>query len=91
MVPRVNPFRTARRLDDAVFGPPETTRGFVANLLMGLHPAMAPVWIAVALACLGAVIWRLASGHALQAVAPAMLGLVGAASAIASWRTRPSR
>jgi hypothetical protein len=85
----VNPFRTARRLDEAVLGRPETTRGFVANLLMGLHPAMAPVWVAVALACLVAVIWRLASGHAFEAVAPAMFGLVSATSAVASWKTRP--
>lgn len=33
--------RLARRIDDAVFGRPDTTRGFVSNLLLGLHPGLA--------------------------------------------------
>jgi len=38
----------AKKLDDRVFGSSSSTRGFVFNAVSGLHPALAPVWFAVA-------------------------------------------
>ena len=41
----------AKQLDDAVLGPSDSTRGFVFNVLSGLHPGLVPVWFAVAAVC----------------------------------------
>jgi hypothetical protein len=86
----VNLFKSAQQLDDAVLGQPETSRGSVGNLLLGLHPVMAPVWALVAVVCVLATIWQLGRGSGLGAVGPGMLALASAASAFASRRRKPS-
>ena len=44
--------KDAKRLDDTVLGRSDSTRGFVINALYGMHPALAPVWLVVGIACL---------------------------------------
>ena len=37
-----------QRLDNAVLGPSDSRRGFAANIMLGLHPALASWWMASA-------------------------------------------
>ena len=53
----------ARRIDDAVLGRSDTTRGFAFNALSGLHPALTPIWFAVAVACLIAAVAAMVEGR----------------------------
>lgn len=59
----------AKRIDDAVLGRSDTTRGFAFNALSGLHPALTPIWFAVAVACLIAAVVAMVEGRVGIAVA----------------------
>lgn len=68
----------AKRIDDAVLGRSDSTRGFVFNTLSGLHPALKPVWLAVAVGCLGAAAVALIGGQPGIAVIAAFLAVTAA-------------
>lgn len=53
----------AKRIDNAVLGRSDSTRGFVFNTLSGLHPALTPIWYAVAVGCLIAAAVAVVGGH----------------------------
>jgi hypothetical protein len=77
----------AKRLDNRVLGQSDTPRGFFANLvLLGLNPVLTPVWIVVALVCIGAGAWAMAHDKVLEGLTPLLVGLVAGARAYSSSR-----
>jgi hypothetical protein len=75
----------ARRLDNKVLGRSDSPRGFAANLLLlGLHPALTPVWAVLALLGIGSGGWMLVHGNVVAGLTPFLVGLVAAARAFAS-------
>ena len=65
----------AKRLDDAVLGRSDSTRGFVINALYGMHPALAPVWLVVGIVCLVLAPVALLTERPDQAIYAAVAGL----------------
>ena len=58
---------SAKRLDDVVLGTSDSTRGFVMNALLGMHPLLAPVYLVLAVALLGVAVVLAVMAHALAA------------------------
>jgi hypothetical protein len=76
------------RLDDAVFGSPGGKGGFYGNLALGLHPWLAPLYMLVALAGLGLIVFAVVE----QQVGPAVLGTLCLTGGSAyAWASLPAR
>ena len=78
--------RQAKRLDDVVLGTSDSTRGFVVNALIGMHPLLVPVYAVLATTLLGVSVVLLAMAHPLAAAESLGFAAVCAAMGYASKR-----
>ena len=76
----------AKKLDDVVLGRSDSTRGFVVNATMGLHPLFAPWYFAIGTLLLPLTVVLIAMGHLDGAVGSLAGAVVCAAKGFASKR-----